>query len=156
MSAREPRSRRRLVVALAAGLLAAGCGARDLPPPIVRDTPCAACGMGVQDLRFACERRAGNAWRVYDAIECLIRDAGSTAAGPGAAAAWLADYDRQTLHHADSMWVVRGEFASPMGGGLAAFRERAAADTIAAATRGRVDRLVALLAEAGRDARRPR
>ena len=30
------------------------------------------------------------------------------------------------------MWVVRGNFPSPMGGGYAAFRERAAADSIAA------------------------
>jgi hypothetical protein len=104
--------------------------------------------MEVQDLRFACERGDSGRWRVYDAIECLLRDAGTGPAG----AVFLADYDRQTLHPADSLWVVRGEFASPMGGGFAAFLDLAAADSVAATTRGRVDRLAAFQAapEAGR------
>ena len=134
-----------VAVGLATGLLGAGCAGPDTPPPIALDTPCATCGMGVQDLRFACQRSVGRAWRVYDAIECLLRDAGSRTATAGA---WLADYDRQTLHSADSMWVVRGEFASPMGGGLAAFRTRDSADSVAAVTHGRVDRLAAFLATA--------
>jgi hypothetical protein len=98
--------------------------------------------MEVRDLRFACERRAGRDWRVYDAIECLIGDA----TAPPAGGAYLADYDRQSLHTAESLWVVRGEFASPMGGGFAAFLDLAAADSIAAATRGRVDRLTGFMA----------
>jgi len=106
--------------------------------------------MEVQDLRFACERAVGRTWRAYDSIECLLRDATSRpgAAGgvPGISGAWLADYDSRTLHAADSLWVVRGEFASPMGGGFAAFLDLAAADSVAAATRGRVDRLVSFLA----------
>jgi hypothetical protein len=107
--------------------------------------------MEVQDLRFACERHGAGTWRVYDAIECLIRDAnvapGGTGGAPGIAGnAWLADYDRQTLHPADSLWVVRGSFPSPMGGGFAAFLTRTAADSIAAATEGRVERLAVWLA----------
>ena len=148
---------------LAALLLSAGCAGAGGPPPIVVGTPCAACGMDVRDLRFACERdaaspagtararppRTARAWRVFDSIECLLRDAASGTPGagaPGMARAWLADYDRRTLHAADSMWVVQGEFASPMGGGFAAFLDQAAADSVAAVTRGRVDRLVSFLA----------
>jgi hypothetical protein len=93
--------------------------------------------MEANDLRFACERTDGRRWLVYDSIECLLAD---RARGP-ATSAWLADYDRRTLHRADSLWVVRGEFASPMGGGYAAFLRRGAADSVAAATRGRVDHL---------------
>ena len=130
---------------VAAWLMVAGCGGPGVPPPIVLDTPCATCGMGVQDLRFACQRRVDRGWRVYDAIECLLRDAAGSPGSSGTVGAWLADYDRQTLHAADSMWVVRGEFASPMGGGMAAFHERAAADSIAAATGGQVDRLAAFV-----------
>jgi hypothetical protein len=109
--------------------------------------------MEVRDLRFACERDAGKRWRVYDSIECLIRDAAAAPAAPVAGAigprpdaVWLSDYDHQALHASDSLWVVRGEFASPMGGGFAAFLDLAAADSIAAATRGRVDRLAAFMA----------
>jgi nitrous oxide reductase accessory protein NosL len=150
MSTRDARPLPWIAAALTALLTAAGCASPGVPPPVARGTPCVACGMSVQDLRFACQRRVGRAWRVYDAIECLLRDA----QGDGAiASAWLADYDRQTLHEADSMWVVRGEFPSPMGGGLAAFRTRAAAESVAAATRGRVDRLGAFLSASPEPAR---
>ena len=108
------------------------------------------CGMEVRNLRFACERSEGRRWRVYDAIECLIRDVdalpAAIATAPLSGTLWLSDYDGQALHAADSLWVVRGEFASPMGGGFAAFLDLAAADSIAAVTRGRVDRLVAFMA----------
>lgn len=141
---------------LAATLVSpAGCARSGNPPAIRIGTACAGCGMEVQDLRFACERRRATTWRVYDAIECLVRDASAapgdkpsgTGGGPEAAgSAWLADYDRQTLHPADSLWVVRGSFPSPMGGGFAAFLARTAADSIAAATQGRVERLAVWLA----------
>jgi nitrous oxide reductase accessory protein NosL len=78
---------------------------------------------------------------VYDSIECLVRDADSPAG------AWLADCDDRTLHAADSMWVVRGELPSPMGGGLAACLRREAAEETAARTRGAVLRLGDLIAE---------
>ena len=146
MRGREARSRRRAWPLIAALLLGAGCARSGGPPPIEIGTPCAACGMEVQDLRFACERKAGRDWRVYDAIECLIRDARTAAAaspGPGKAA--LADYDTRALHPADSLWVVQGAFPSPMGGGFAAFRGRAAADSVAAMTSGRVGRLAAFV-----------
>ena len=136
------RARETVAVVAALALSVAGCARPAGPPAIALGTPCAACGMDVLDLRFACERDAGNRWRVYDSIECLLRDTG---AGP-AGRAYLADYDRQALHAAESLWVVRGEFASPMGGGFAAFLDLAAADSIAAATRGRVDRLAAFMA----------
>lgn len=145
MRRREARRYHRRWPLIAALLLGTGCAAGSGTPPIAVGTPCAACGMEVQDLRFACERKAGRGWRVYDAIECLTRDAGSAAGGTGDA--WLADYDSRTLHAADSLWVVRGAFASPMGGGLAAFRNRPAADSVAAMTSGRVDRLATFMAE---------
>jgi len=146
-----------LVAALAVmAALAAGCARTPGVPAIRTGAACAGCGMEVHDLRFACERESAGSWRVYDAIECLIRDAGPTAGGGAggdtaataavAQSAWLADYDRQTLHRADSLWVVRGEFPSPMGGGFAAFLAREAADSVAAVTRGRVERLATWLA----------
>lgn len=91
--------------------------------------------MRIQDLRYACEGERDGAYRVYDSIECLLR------ADPPPARAWLADYDTKALHAADSVWVVRADIPSPMGGGYAAFLDRAAADGIAAAKSGRVARL---------------
>lgn len=132
------RVTRLLALALAL-VLADGCARRSGPPAIAAGTVCATCGMESNDLRFACERTDGRRWHVYDSIECLLADR----ARGSETSAWLADYDRQTLHRADSLWVVRGEFTSPMGGGYAAFLSRGAADSVSAATRGRVDRLVA-------------
>lgn len=145
----EVRGLLRVRQLLAILLLVAGCGGSNGPPPIAIGTPCAACGMGIQDLRFACEQRVTSGWRAYDAIECLVRESGSDAAPMTAPVeVWLADYDTQALITADSAWVVQGTFASPMGGGFAAFRRRPAADSIAVATTGRVDRLAAFIAEA--------
>jgi len=127
-------STRTWMLPVVAALLAAGCAAGGRPRVTLGER-CAACSMEIADLRFAAARKVANRWRTYDAIECLIRDAGATAGGP----AWLSDYDSRTLHPADSMWVVKGEFPSPMGGGFAAFTDRAAADAVAAETHGRVD-----------------
>ena len=122
---------------------AAGCGGRTGPPEIVGGTPCATCGMGVSDRHFACERMAGGTWRVYDSIECLLKDGGPSAGD----SIYLADYDTQALHAADSLWIVRGNFSTPMGGGLAAFLARSAAHTVAAETGGRVGRLAEFAAD---------
>lgn len=127
-------------VLLAGVLLAGGCGSGSGPPVIRAGMTCASCGMEIRDLHFACARREGRAWRRYDAIECLLRD-------PGAAAeSWLTDYDALALHEASALWVVQGEFPSPMGGGFAAFAARGAADSVAAMTHGRVGRLAAFAA----------
>lgn len=122
-------------VSASIGLLLAvalSCCATRGPRPIELGTACAACGMSIGDLRFACERQSG-AWSQYDSIECLLGD-------PKSGAVWLADYDSQTLAPAESVWVVQGDFPSPMGGGLAAFRSRVAAERVASETRGRVAR----------------
>src|SRR5262245_30265993 len=124
-------------------VLGAGCAKKIGPPPIADDAVCARCEMDAGNRRFACERREKDKWLVYDSIECLRGD------DPTAAAmtVWLADYDKKTLHRADSMWVVSGALTTPMGGGLAAFLDRASADTVANAAHGammRWDQLVAL------------
>jgi nitrous oxide reductase accessory protein NosL len=124
---------RELLVALLLAGTVAGCASG--PPRIAAGTPCVRCGMGVAEMRFACESRRDGAWRTFDSIECLIDDR-----KPGEPA-WLTDYDTRTLHPADSMWVVHGSFPSPMGGGYAAFLDAAAARDVAARTQGTVARL---------------
>jgi nitrous oxide reductase accessory protein NosL len=100
--------------------------------------------MEVQNLRFACERHAGGRWRVYDSIECLLRDraasAGAIPAAEAAAQTWLADYDTEQIHRADSLWIVSGSFTTPMGGGLAAFLSRESAEEVALNAHGRMHR----------------
>ena len=112
----------------------AGCARNAGPPAIELGVECATCGMEVSDLRFACERSTAQGWRVYDSIECLLRD---DAAGESV----LADYDAKSLHLSDDLWVIHGSFPSPMGGGYAAFVSRATADSVAARTTSVVGRL---------------
>lgn len=139
-----------LALAVAAAALA-GCAAQEPaatgPPAIELGASCANCGMRVQDLAFASERRLDGQWLAYDSIECLIADQGKRPGGE----AYLPDHGTQALHAAAEMWVVRGNIASPMGGGYAAFADRAAADSTAAAAEGSVDRLEAFAAGAGGD-----
>ena len=116
-------------------LALAGCAPRGGPRPIATGTPCAACGMRIEDLRYACEAEREGALRVYDSIECLLR------AGSPPSRAWLADYDTRALHAADSLWVVRADIPSPMGGGYAAFIDPAVAAEIASSRNGRIGRL---------------
>ncbi len=125
--------------ALAIAMLLAGCtAAGEGPRPIPVGADCAVCGMGIVDLRYACEDADHGRFRFFDSIECLI------ASDPPAGRAWLADYDTKTLHAADSLWVLHGDIPSPMGGGYAAFLERDAADDVARARGGRVTRLAAV------------
>jgi nitrous oxide reductase accessory protein NosL len=110
-----------------------GCGGTDGGPiPIALGRDCDVCRMSIQNLHYACERLTPERMHMYDSIECLLRD--SEADGP----AWLADYDTQSLHAADSMWIVKGDIPSPMGGGLAAFLDRQSADEVAGETQGTV------------------
>ena len=132
-------------LALSLALAFAGCAPRGGPPPIAVGTACAGCGMRIEDLSYACETEQQGEVRAYDSIECLLR------AGPPAGRAWLADYDTRALHAADSLWVIQAEIPSPMGGGYAAFVDRAAAAEIAAARGGRVARLAEFATGAAAD-----
>lgn len=129
------RARSLAVVSVIAAALLAGCARRGAPP-ISPDAECATCGMNTSAPRFACERRDGKRWRVFDSIECMVRDS----ADVDARDAWLPDYDQARLHRADSLWIVKGHLSTPMGGGLVAFLDRASADSIAAASQGHVAR----------------
>lgn len=131
-----------ILTPLLLALPAAGCGSGDRPR-IAAGSRCAACSMDIADLRFASARKVQGRWRGYDAIECLIRDAAATPGGP----AWLSDYDARTLHPADSMWVVKGSFPTPMSGGFAAFLDPSGADEVARETKGAVDRFDAWAAK---------
>jgi hypothetical protein len=104
--------------------------------------------MAVQEVRFAGLLRGADGDRQYDSIECLVKDAGDRdASGAGV---YLADYDRGDLYAAESVWVVKGDFPTPMGGGLAAFASVESAQEVAAQTRGRVMRLVEVAEVAAR------
>ena len=121
----------------------AGCA--PARPRVAFGTPCAACSMTITDARFACVRRDDGRWKSYDSIECLLRDGHATPV-----AVQLADYDTRRLVPADSLWIVHGDFPTPMGGGWAAFAGRAAAEQVASETHGTLHRFAEISTEAAR------
>jgi copper chaperone NosL len=132
-----------------AGLLLFGARAAAQPaapearPVAIGDDRCPACGMAVVDARFAAQARTeGGRTLVYDAIECLADHLNAHAGPvPAVAAAWLADRVASTQEV--SAWWPADEatllhhprLRTPMGGGLAAFGDTAAALAFAEAQR---------------------
>lgn len=136
-----PRDRTRTVILLTLAAIlgvVTGCARVPAEPRIQVGTPCATCGMEVQDLRFASLRRIEGRDRQYDSIECLLKDAG--AAPRSGEKIYLPDYDEGRLHPVESLWVVKGDFPTPMGGGLAAFATVQSAQEVADRTNGCVGR----------------
>jgi nitrous oxide reductase accessory protein NosL len=117
----------------------AGCSREPGPPRIQIGKPCATCGMGVQEARFAGLLRGADEDRQFDSIECLVQDSHVRSAR-----VYLADYDQGDLRAAESLWIVKGDFPTPMGGGLAAFASIESAREVAERTRGRVSRFAEL------------
>jgi nitrous oxide reductase accessory protein NosL len=127
---------RAATVALVLGLalaVSAGCSRQPGPPRVEVGKPCATCGMAVQEIRFACVARGEDGDRPYDSIECLVKDQSGRKSR-----VYLVDYDQGALHAAESVWVVKGDFPTPMGGGLAAFASLESAREVAGRTHGRV------------------
>lgn len=129
-----------LAILLVAAVAATGCGNVEGPPRIGAGDRCATCGMEARDLRWAAARRIDGRTRIYDSIECARKDAPAPAVA-GASALYLTDFATSTLHRSDSLWVVRADLPSPMGGGFAAFLDRATAERVALDRNGRAGRL---------------
>jgi len=131
-------------------VLLAGCGgAADEGPPVLKlgEDLCAACRMMVTDARFAAAARApGGETLAYDAIECLVRDLRNRRGPDAPTGVWLPDLDTATLVAADEMTVVLADFASPMGGGYAAFKDRERAGAEASRRGGVAGELAAFVA----------
>ena len=134
--------RRALLLLLPLAMLA-GCARPG--PHVAFGAPCSTCSMTITDARFACVRRDDGRWKSYDSIECLLHDGGATGV-----TAWLSDYDTRRLVPADSLWIVHGDFPTPMGGGWAAFARQGAAAEVAREARGTVARFAEVVAEAPR------
>ncbi len=106
------------------------------PGPVQVGTDrCPYCSMSVIDARFAAQQvTVTGRVHVYDAIECLV-DHVAGHGGPDLAAGWcyVADHAGSTRDGArmlsvhDAAIVHHGRLRTPMGGGLAAFEDEAAA-----------------------------
>jgi len=133
----------RMGLVLAAALLAAACGVRaEGPPEIVVDrTPCSRCGMLISETLYAAAYQAPGAdARVFDDIGCL-RDAARGESGP--LHIWVHDAaDGRWLNGFEAVLVASPSIRTPMGGGMLAYRDPAAADRAVRQHSGRVIRSI--------------
>jgi copper chaperone NosL len=129
----------KLVALMITAVLVAACGAiAGGPPEIEIDrTACGHCGMLISEPLYAAAYQAPEAdARVFDDIGCL-RDAARAESGP--LTYWFHDADGHAwVEGTDAVFVASSEFRTPMGGGLIAYGDRAAADRAAAKYRGRI------------------
>lgn len=126
-----------VVAAVVVALLVTACASGPSGPPAIEldATPCDHCGMLVSELAFAAATRDGDGRaRVYDDIGCLL-DATSRSSEP-AARVWVKDFETLEWLGSESAIFVRSDaIQTPMGGGIAAFADRRAAEKLAI-TRG--------------------
>ena len=133
----------RMGLVLAAALLAAGCGvSAEGPPAIVVDrTPCSRCGMLISETLYAAAYQAPGAdARVFDDIGCL-RDAARGESG--SLRVWVHDAaDGRWINGFEAVLVASSSIRTPMGGGMLAYHDPAAADRAARQHNGRVIRSI--------------
>ena len=144
----------RLVI-VAFALLATACGAKAMgPPEIVMDrTACSHCGMFVSEPVYAAAFRTHNEEpRAFDDIGCMLQALRTEAASPtnvwvqdAAGGGWL-DAD-------DAIFVASPQLRTPMGGGLLAYADEAAAGKAAITLGGEVVRSFRELMERRGDVR---
>lgn len=111
------------------------------PGPVrVGEDRCPFCSMSVIDARYVAQQvTATGRVHVYDAIECLVDHVGGQG-GPPLTAGWcyVADHAASTREAArllgvhDATIVHHRRLRTPMGGGLVAFADEAAAATFLA------------------------
>ena len=119
-----------MAAAAAAAVLTAACGVTaEGPPDIAVDrTPCAHCGMLISEPVYAAAYRTPQSESlVFDDIGCLLKAA---AREPRADALRFWFHDAATavwIDGTDAVFVSSRALRTPMGGGLVAYRDQAAA-----------------------------
>jgi len=122
-------------------LIATGCGNR-LPWPAEIDTSdmCAQCKMAISEKRYAAEMtdREGNVIK-FDNIDCMVRYAAAHGLKDKAAAWFVMDSDGKEWLDAHQAFLVKStSIPGPMGSGVLAVRDSAAADDLAHRFSGQV------------------
>ena len=116
------------MVVFAAALAAMGCGvAADGPPEIVVDrTACSHCGMLISEPVYsAAFQEAGEPARAFDDIGCLLKASGTASAS---LRFWFHDVSHGGwIDGTEATFVASSKIRTPMGGGIVAFRDGAAA-----------------------------
>jgi copper chaperone NosL len=112
-------------------MLFAACGQREMRPvDLLPEDMCAHCRMAISEKRFAAEfiTRDGEAFK-FDDIACLANAVKANANRERIAAFFVMDYEtRQWLPGETAHYLRSAAFKTPMGGGIAAFKDKAKTD----------------------------
>jgi len=121
--------------------IGAACGVGPEGPPHIEvdRTPCAHCGMLISEPLYAAAYRSPRSEpRVFDDIGCLV-DAAAREPRADALRFWFHDAATAVwIDGTDAVFVSSAMLRTPMGGGLVAFRDPAAAREAATRQQGRV------------------
>ena len=144
------KTRLAAIVAMTLSAAIACRAGADGPPRIEVDrTACAHCGMLISEPMFAAAYRSPHGEpRVFDDIACML-DAAGKEQNPGALRFWF--HDAATSRWIDggaATFVSSASLKTPMGGGLVAYGDEAAANRAANAQQGTVIRSVGDLLKA--------
>ncbi len=120
----------RIVVPILATVLT---GCRQGPPApvdIEASDMCSLCRMAISQKQYAAEIiEAGGAVRKFDDIGCMLRFRAQRK--PRVAAAYVIDFQRRNWIPAEGAFYIRSEkLVTPMGGGIIAADDRAAAERL--------------------------
>ncbi len=132
---------RREFLRMTAGIcLAAGCSSREqyTRPPQIRygRDVCDECGMIISDQRFAAAASGPDSNR-FDDVGCFVNYRRKRS--PAWNSQWVADYSSGDWVRAENAWyVLSPEIKSPMGWGIAAFRNDSDARNSSAQVNGEV------------------
>lgn len=127
-----------LFIALLLALLCVGCGRADLAgPPDMKlgRHECVECGMIIQEDRFSSAMLVNRSGRrehlLFDDACCMLDLERSTAEPLGVIARYVRDHPTREWIDADSavfLFADRERLLTPMGSGIASFRERTDAE----------------------------
>lgn len=115
-----------------------GCQADQKPQPIEAHDVCASCKMAISETRYAAQvvDKEGSAHK-FDDIGCMLRYRREHKLPQ--ARIYVMDYvDRQWLEAESAVFLRSGAIASPMASGLAAFRDRVAAQQFLKGSSGQI------------------
>jgi copper chaperone NosL len=131
-----------LTLVTAFALLAAACSAKASGPPeiLVDRTACSHCGMLISEPVYAAAYQAHEQEpRVFDDIGCMLESLGRHTTSP--ATVWVQDVSgKGWLPGSEAIFVASPHLRTPMGGGILAYADAAAADEAATAHQGEVVR----------------
>jgi copper chaperone NosL len=129
-----------LPLLLFAGMAASACAPRPRPIAYGEDA-CTLCRMVVADERYGAElvMQTGRV-HTFDSIECMAAFYNDEIAADAVASLWVTDFDqpRTLLDATGSVFLHSSHLPSPMGAGLTAFADSAAAGTALAAHGGSI------------------